>query len=149
MRKGARTAGYPRLAAGRANCCKLLPWTAVVREKTVPSVATSMSKVAFLIWSVVLSFPLQYLFLLVPQLYEFFTVGVSPSTAGGEFGCWNYHDPGLSPCSLGAMLANPVLGILLLNSLSSGLFSLFLIGVSAVILWLGRAISRRISATSG
>jgi len=82
----------------------------------------------------------------VPLLYEFFTVGITHATGTGEFGCQNYHELGLSRCSLGAMLTSPIFGIVLFNALSFGLFSVFFVAVNASLLLLGRALYGRLSA---
>ena len=105
-----------------------------------------MSNRSLIIWSLLLSLPAQYLYLLIPQLYEFFTVGISHASGTGEFGCLNYHEPGLSRCSLGAMITNPILGIFLVNALSFGLFSLLFAAAIAVVFLFGRAVFRRQSA---
>jgi hypothetical protein len=108
-----------------------------------------MSKMSFLLWSVVLSLPLQYVFILVPLLYEFLTVGVSHSGGTGEFGCTNFHETGLFSCSLGAMLANPIQGIVVFNALSYGLVSLIFAGIGAALLAVGRSALRRMSTGKG
>ena len=108
-----------------------------------------MSKKSFLLWSVLLSAPLQYLFFLVPLLYEFLVVGVSHSGGTRPFGCTNFHEIGLWSCSLGAMLANPVLGIVTFNALTYGLISPLFVGIGAVLLGGGRSIRRRMSTGNG
>ena len=108
-----------------------------------------MSKISFLLWSVAISVPLQYLFFFVPLLYEFLTVGVYHSGGTGEFGCTNFHEMGLSSCSLGAMLANPILGIVVFNALSYGLFALLFVGIGAALLGAGRSVRRRFFMGNG
>ena len=105
-----------------------------------------MSNRSLIVWAVLLSLPAQYIFLLVPVLYELFTVGITHATGTGEFGCPNYHELGLSHCSLGAMLTNPIFGLAVFNALSFGLFSVFFVAVNASLLLLGRALYRRLSA---
>ena len=107
-----------------------------------------MTNRSLIIWSIALSLPAQYVFLLIPVLHEFFTVGITHSSGVGEFGCTNYHETGLSRCSLGDMLTNPILGIVLFNALSFGLFSVLFAGVCAVFLGVRRALYRKVSATS-
>jgi len=107
-----------------------------------------MSNRSLLVWAVLLSLPAQYIFLFVPLLYEFFAVGITHTTGTGEFGCQNYHELGLSRCSLGAMLTNPIFGMALFNALSFGLFSVFFIAVNASLLLLGRALYRHGSEKS-
>lgn len=105
-----------------------------------------MSNRALIIWSLVLTLPVQYLYLLVPQIYEFLTVGITHFSGTAQFGCYNYHEPGLSSCSLKEMLVNPFIGIFLVNSLSFGLYSVFFAGAVATVLWLCRAAYRRVNA---
>ena len=105
-----------------------------------------MSNRSLLVWSVLLALPAQYIFLLVPLLYEFFTLGITHMSGTGEFGCQNYHELGLSRCSLGAMLTDPIFGIGLFNALSFGLFSVFFVAVNASLLLLGRTLYSRLSA---
>lgn len=108
-----------------------------------------MSNKSLIVWAVLLALPVQYLFLLVPLLIEFFTVGITHTGGTGEFGCQNYHEMGLSRCSLGEMLANPIAGIVLINGLSLGLFSVFFVAVNASLLLVGRTLYRRVSTSVG
>jgi hypothetical protein len=107
--------------------------------------SSHMSNRALVIWSFVLTLPVQYLLILVPLIYEYLTVGVTHTSGNGEFGCSNHHGTGLYSCSLKEMLLNPLFGILLLNGLTFGLFSLFFAGVVATFLWLCRAAIRRVN----
>ena len=102
-----------------------------------------MSNRSLIVWAVLLALPAQYIFLLVPLLAEFFTVGITHAGGTGEFGCQNYHELGLSRCSLGEMLLSPITGIVLFNGLSLGLFSMFFIALNASLLLVGRALYRR------
>lgn len=104
-----------------------------------------MSNKSLVIWAVLLSLPAQYIYLLVPLLYEFFTVGITIASGTGEYGCQNYHQLGLFRCSLGAMLTNPIFGVAFINALSFGLFSLFFVAVNAFFLLLGRTLYRWLS----
>ncbi|MDX1507320.1 MAG: hypothetical protein R3358_03495 [Woeseiaceae bacterium] len=102
-----------------------------------------MSNRSLVIWSLLLSLPAQYLVFLIELLHEFLTVGVSYSSRAGDYGCANYHSPGLWSCSLGEMLTNPLLGVMLVNALSFGLVSLVFAAINAGILGLGRALYRK------
>ena len=104
-----------------------------------------MSNRSLIVWAVLLALPAQYIFLLLPLLHEFFTVGITHTGGTGEFGCQNYHEMGLSRCSLAEMLTNPIAGILLFNGLSLGLFSVFFVAVNASLLLVGRTLYRRVS----
>lgn len=106
-----------------------------------------MSDRSILISSIVLAVPAQYLFLLTLQLYEFWTVGISNPGGSGAYGCYDFHQDGLSECSFGAMLYNPIAGIILTNILSFGFATLLSIGVIALLLLIGRAAYRRRSAS--
>ncbi len=121
-----------------------------LNEQSIPEShsARTMSNRSLILLSIVLAVPAQYLFLLIPLLHEFITVGITHPAGTGDFGCSNYHEAGLSRCSLGAMLANPLIGIGVANSLSFGLYSVFFVGVNAALLGLGRTLYRRITLSS-
>src|SRR5262245_32972835 len=74
-------------------------------ERTYGPAVGGMSNRAILLWSLGLSLPAQYCFLLASIARVLLTTGVS---GGGDspFGCSNFHGSGLQPCSFVEMLFN-------------------------------------------
>lgn len=105
-----------------------------------------MSNRSLIVWAVLLALPAQYVFLLTLLLGEFFAAGITHPGGTGAFGCQNYHEMGLSGCSLSEMLTNPLAGIVLFNGLSFGLFSVFFVALNASLLLVGRILYRRFFA---
>ena len=95
-----------------------------------------MSNKSLALWSIGLTLPVQYVTGLSILLLQVINSG------GGEFGCSNFHEAGLTPCSFGAMLMNPLFGVFLFNVLSYGMGSVFVAVLIGVVLWSGRAIRR-------
>jgi hypothetical protein len=67
-------------------------------------------------------------------IFRLMSVGVEHKAGSGAFGCTNFHESGLWPCTLAEMLLNPLIGMLLVNAVSFGLFFIATAGVIAVTL---------------
>ena len=83
-----------------------------------------MTNRRIVLWSLGLSLPVQYCWLLAGAVFDAATTGI---TRGGVyyFGCTNFHGSTLEPCSFGEMLMNRLYAILLVNFLSVGIALLF------------------------
>lgn len=101
-----------------------------------------MSNKSLVLWSIGLTLPVQYVFWLIGFLIEFFSADSRFVLGDGGFGCSNFHETGLVPCSLGEMLANPIVGVMVMNVLSSGLVSVFFAVLIGAVFWSVRAIRR-------
>ena len=91
-----------------------------------------MSNRAILLWSLGLTLPVQYCWLLVGITVELTTNGVR----GGDslFGCPNFHGSGLEPCSFGEMLVNLLVAMLIINFVSFGIAFLLIAAIIGAVL---------------
>jgi len=79
-----------------------------------------MSNRALVLWSLALTLPVQFLYVLANLL----------TGGGGSPACANFHGGGVQPCSFGDMLGNAAFSVLLIDILSVGLF--FIVSASAI-----------------
>ena len=89
-----------------------------------------MTNRSLVLWSLGLSLPLQYCWMLGNLIFKLVAVGVEHHAGSGAFGCTNFHESGLRPCTLGEMLLNPLMAMLLLNFVTCGV--LFIVTASAI-----------------
>lgn len=85
---------------------------------------------SILFWSLGLALPLQYFWILGGLIFTMASTGVEHHAGPGAFGCANFHSSGLWPCTLGEMLLNPLMAMLLLNFVTCGV--LFIVTASAI-----------------
>jgi len=87
--------------------------------------AGGMTNRRVVLWSLGLSLPVQYCWLLAGAAVDFATIGITRGGNGDYFGCSNFHGSGLTPCSFGEMLMNRLIALLLINFVSFGVAFLF------------------------
>ena len=89
-----------------------------------------MSNRALVLWSLGLTLPVQFLYILANLVAN---IGEVRNSHGGSFGCTNFHGT-IHACTLGEMLGNALSAVLLVNFISFGVFFIATACVIALVL---------------
>ena len=94
------------------------------------NVRRHVSNRALVLWSLGLTLPVQFLYILANLVAN---IGEVRNSHGGSFGCTNFHGT-IHACTFGEMLGNALSAVLLVNFISFGVFFIATACVIALVL---------------